>query len=124
MGVEVLAERAARELRATGATARKRRVEPGGDLTRQETQIARQPAHHLRKAFTKLRISSRKDLGSCALINQAGSPFDAPDTTSNAGEPAVGTRAAVLSVDRGQSTIRPILSDVGEPCLGNQSDRR
>jgi hypothetical protein len=68
--------------------------------------------------FLKLRISSRKELGVVPLINRAGSPFDAPDTTSNAGEPAVGTRAAVPSVDRGQSTIRPILSDVGEPCLG------
>jgi DNA-binding CsgD family transcriptional regulator len=82
MGIEAFAERAARELRATGATARKRRVETGGDLTPQEAQIARLAReglsnseiagrlflssrtveYHLRKVFTKLRIRSRQEL--------------------------------------------------------------
>ena len=68
------------ELRATGATARRRRVETTGELTPQEAQIARLAAeglsnpeiaarlflsprtveYHLRKVFTKLRISSRR----------------------------------------------------------------
>jgi len=41
MGVEAFAERARRELLATGATARKRTDETRGDLTAQEAQIAR-----------------------------------------------------------------------------------
>jgi DNA-binding CsgD family transcriptional regulator len=41
MGVEAFADRARRELLATGETVRKRRVETRGDLTAQETQIAR-----------------------------------------------------------------------------------
>jgi DNA-binding CsgD family transcriptional regulator len=82
MGIDGFAERAARELRATGATARKRRVELSGDLTPQETQIARLASeglsnpdiavrlflsqrtieYHLHKVFTKLGITSREHL--------------------------------------------------------------
>jgi DNA-binding NarL/FixJ family response regulator len=39
--MQAFAERATRELRATGATARKRTVETTVDLTPQEVQIAR-----------------------------------------------------------------------------------
>jgi DNA-binding CsgD family transcriptional regulator len=82
MGVEAFAERAARELLATGETARKRTVETSVELTAQEAQIARLARdglsnpeigarlfisprtvkYHLRKVFTKLDISSRNEL--------------------------------------------------------------
>jgi len=44
MGMEAFAERARRELAATGETARKRTVETLEDLTPQELQIARMAA--------------------------------------------------------------------------------
>jgi ATP/maltotriose-dependent transcriptional regulator MalT len=82
MGVEAFAERARRELLATGETARKRTVEIHGELTAQEAQIARLARdglsnpeigtrlfisprtvkYHLRKVFTKLDITSRIEL--------------------------------------------------------------
>jgi DNA-binding CsgD family transcriptional regulator len=82
MGVEAFADRARRELLATGETVRKRRVETRGDLTAQEAQIARLARdgltnpeigaqlfisprtvqYHLRKVFLKLGISSRAEL--------------------------------------------------------------
>jgi DNA-binding CsgD family transcriptional regulator len=82
MGMDGFAERARRELQATGETVRKRSVEALDELTTQEFQIARLArdgssnleigAHlfisprtvewHLRKVFTKLGISSRRDL--------------------------------------------------------------
>jgi len=82
MGVEGFAERARRELLATGENVRKRRAETTGDLTAQEEQIARLARDglsnpeistqlflsprtvewHLRKVFAKLDISSRKQL--------------------------------------------------------------
>jgi DNA-binding CsgD family transcriptional regulator len=83
MGMQAFAERARRELRATGETARKRAVGTANDrLTPQEDQIARLAAsglsnpeigaqlfltthtveYHLHKVFTKLGISSRVQL--------------------------------------------------------------
>jgi DNA-binding CsgD family transcriptional regulator/tetratricopeptide (TPR) repeat protein len=82
MGAEAFAERAQRELAATGEMVRKRTVETRDELTTQETQIARLAAdgqsnpeiaaqlfisprtveYHLRKVFGKLDISSRKEL--------------------------------------------------------------
>jgi DNA-binding CsgD family transcriptional regulator len=82
MGMEAFAERAARELLATGERARKRTVETSDQLTPQETQIARLARdglsnqeigarlfisprtveYHLHKVFTKLDISSRNQL--------------------------------------------------------------
>ncbi len=83
MGMEAFAERAGRELRATGETARKRSAAATGKhLTAQEVQIARLARdglsnpeigarlfisartvqYHLRKVFTKLDIRSRSQL--------------------------------------------------------------
>ena len=82
MGIEAFADRAARELLATGETARKRTAETTGQLTAQEAQVARLARdglsnpeigarlfisprtveYHLRKVFTKLDISSRNQL--------------------------------------------------------------
>ena len=82
IGAAGFAERARRELRATGATARKRTRETRDDLTAQEAQIARLAGDgytnpeiaaelfisprtvewHLRKVFPKLGITSRRQL--------------------------------------------------------------
>jgi len=82
MGMDAFADRASRELAATGETVRKRTVETTTELTPQEIQVARLAADgrsnpeigaqlfisartvewHLRKVFTKLNISSRKEL--------------------------------------------------------------
>ena len=83
MGMEAFAERARRELQATGETARKRTIASGdAQLTAQEAQIARMARdglsnpeigvrmfisgrtvqYHLRKVFTKLGIESRSQL--------------------------------------------------------------
>jgi DNA-binding CsgD family transcriptional regulator len=82
IGMHAFAERARRELLATGEKARRRAAETRGDLTPQEAQIAqlareghsnaeigaqlflspRTVEWHLRKVFTKLAISSRREL--------------------------------------------------------------
>ncbi len=82
MGAAGFADRAGRELLATGETVRKRTVETRDELTAQEEQIARLARdglsnpeigaqlfisprtvqYHLRKVFIKLGISSRNEL--------------------------------------------------------------
>jgi ATP/maltotriose-dependent transcriptional regulator MalT len=82
MGIEAFAERAGRELLATGETVRKRSAETRDELTAQEALIARLARdglsnpeigtrlfisprtvkYHLRKVFLKLDISSRSEL--------------------------------------------------------------
>jgi DNA-binding CsgD family transcriptional regulator len=81
-GIGAFAERARRELAATGETARKRTVEASSELTAQEAQVARLARdglsnpeigarlfisartvqYHLGKVFTKLAIGSRSQL--------------------------------------------------------------
>jgi DNA-binding CsgD family transcriptional regulator len=91
MGIEAFAERARRELEATGATARKRTVETREVLTAQEAVIARLAReglsnpeigarlfisartvqHHLGKVFAKLDITSRGQLGQVLASDSA-----------------------------------------------------
>ena len=90
MGAAAFAERARRELLATGASARERTVTTQADLTPQEAQIARLAAagrtnpeigselfisprtveYHLSKVFTKLRLTTRRELR--AVVAQLG----------------------------------------------------
>jgi DNA-binding CsgD family transcriptional regulator len=82
MGVEAFAERARRELLATGQTVRRRNVDARTDLTAQEAHVAqlavaghtnleigaqmfisaRTVEWHLRKVFQKLGVASRREL--------------------------------------------------------------
>ena len=94
LGAAPWAERALRELRATGEKARKRHLSPLAELTPQELQVARLVGegatnkavasqlfvspktveYHLRKVFAKLGISSRMELVGLALEETAGAP--------------------------------------------------
>jgi DNA-binding CsgD family transcriptional regulator len=94
MGIEAFAERARRELLATGDTVRKRTVETASELTAQEEHIARLAVNgrtnveiaaqlflstrtvewHLSKVYTKLGVGSRRELRQAlAGLGQAGS---------------------------------------------------
>jgi DNA-binding CsgD family transcriptional regulator len=97
MGAQAFADRARRELLATGETVRKRTPDTTADLTAQEAHIARLVAQgltnaeigvtlyisprtvewHLRKIFGKLGVSTRRQLR-LALRQSASSASSAP----------------------------------------------
>jgi DNA-binding CsgD family transcriptional regulator len=105
MGVEGFAERAARELLATGETARKRTVDTRGQLTAQEAQIAQLARHglsnaeigarlfisprtveyHMHKIFAKLDITSRHQLD--PVLSSDSESVDGGDAPDRAGVP-------------------------------------
>ena len=90
MGLAAFAERARRELLATGETVRRRTAEAASELTAQEAHIARLVVEghtnpeigaqlflsartvewHLRKVFTKFGIGSRRELREALLARQ------------------------------------------------------
>jgi DNA-binding CsgD family transcriptional regulator len=122
MGAEGYAERARRELQATGETVRKRTVETLDELTPQEVQVARLAADgqtnpeigaqlflsprtvewHLTKMFGKLGISSRKELRSA--LSDVGQLL--ADSSSDGGAKDQGevTGASVTRLARSHST--------------------
>jgi ATP/maltotriose-dependent transcriptional regulator MalT len=101
IGMEAFAERARKELQATGETVRKRTAETRDDLTGQERQIARLARDglsnpeigarlflssrtvewHLRNVFVKLGIQSRRELASALDGSGAQLILDREPTT-------------------------------------------
>jgi DNA-binding CsgD family transcriptional regulator len=122
MGMEGFAERARRELLATGETARKRTVETLDELTPQEVQVARLAADgqtnaeigaqlflsprtvewHLTKAFGKLGIGSRKQLRSA--LSDVGQPLSASGSDSGPRDQGEATSATVSYLAPTRST--------------------
>jgi DNA-binding CsgD family transcriptional regulator len=121
MGADAFAERAARELLATGERARKRGAETRGQLTPQETQIAqlardghtnheigsqlfispRTVEYHLHKVFTKLGIGSRTELH--RVLERAGARRARPRTELR----IAGAAAETAGGDLGAQPVGP-----------------
>jgi len=121
MGTQAWAERARRELVATGEKVRKRTEDARGELTPQEEEIAqlardgrtnpeigaqlfigaRTVEWHLRKVFTKLDISSRREL------EQALSRRRAPEGLSGVGREEKWSTRLQPSLAEGHTPSRP-----------------
>jgi DNA-binding CsgD family transcriptional regulator len=107
MGIEAFAERARRELLATGDTVRKRTVETASELTAQEAHIARLAVDgrtnaeigaqlylsirtvewHLSKVYTKLGVGSRRELRTPLAPPRAGRPTGLATGDPDTGRP-------------------------------------
>jgi DNA-binding CsgD family transcriptional regulator len=107
MGIEAFAERARRELLATGDTVRKRTVETASELTAQEAHIARLAVDgrtnaeigaqlhlsirtvewHLSKVYTKLGVGSRRELRPALAPPRAGRPTGLATGDPDTGRP-------------------------------------
>ena len=128
MCADAFAERARRELQATGETVRKRTVETLDDLTPQEAQISRLAAGgatnqeiaaqlfispstvewHLTKMFGKLGISSRKELHSALSdIGKSSSPASSGHSGSRGQGEATGATVSRLAPSRSASGDKP-----------------
>jgi DNA-binding CsgD family transcriptional regulator len=112
MGARGFADRARRELLATGETARRRTVETVTDLTPQELQIANLAADfrqnkeiaselflsprtvewHLRKVFAKLAVSSRRELRALLRPRAGLPPLALPGSMKLVENPSLRTR--------------------------------
>jgi DNA-binding CsgD family transcriptional regulator len=136
MGMEAFAERARRELLATGETVRKRTVETLDELTAQEVQVARLAADgqtnpeigaqlflsprtvewHLTKVLGKLGIRSRKQLRSA--LSDLGQPSSA--SSSHSGPEvkwtATGATESRLAPSRSTSAQKPSPTRTSRPC--------
>jgi DNA-binding CsgD family transcriptional regulator len=107
MGIEAFAERARRELLATGDTVRKRTVQTASELTAQEAHIARLAVDgrtnaeigaqlylsirtvewHLSRVYTKLGVSSRRELRPALAPPRAGRPTGPATGDPDTGRP-------------------------------------
>jgi DNA-binding CsgD family transcriptional regulator len=128
MGADAFAERARRELTATGEMVRKRTAQTLDELTPQEAQVARLAADgntnpeiaaqlflsprtvewHLGKVFDKLGISSRKELRTALSdIDTDGTSASSDDSESTDQEDATGATVSRLTPSRSTSAHKP-----------------
>jgi DNA-binding CsgD family transcriptional regulator len=143
MGIQGFAERARRELQATGATARKRTVETREELTAQEAVIARLAREglsnpelgsrlfisartvqsHLGKVFAKLAISSRGQLHQVLANDPARATAQEPAGSLGRGRGAArpgpvsgSARWRMRTPTTGGCERRPAPTRLGGPC--------
>ena len=116
MGMEAFAERARRELRATGETARRRNVETHRDLTAQEAQIATMARDGLSNAEISARLFIQRVHGRLSPAQSVLEARHHPSWTAWAG---TSTRPRLGPLGRGQLAARSskaIAAKLGSKC--------